>query len=735
MKLKFKLSLIVITIMVALVFGISFTLLQTASGISLRQSKTAIRYLTEVQAEHWKGREDAFIRVLRTVASVMEDYESVEPELRRDRYDTLLHGVLAGETAMTSIYTVWRVNGVDGMDSQYIGRNGSSPTGQYAIRYTKDGSVIYGGAMPKDEIDTAVANMDGATAQMDMVFEPVPGKADGKDTYLVKMAIPVINTETGQTVARVGCLLSIDAVQPAVTELLQSHGDEIAAMSIYSQSGFILGSYQSDRVGKNLTDVDTIYGDYIQAAAAAVREGRPFECSSYAPVLGTNVEMVITPFRIGNSSMTWAVMVAATESYILTDVSDLTRFTMIVAGIAILAVAAIIFLVLQSMTNPIVKITENLKDIAEGEGDLTRTLHINSKDEVGSLAHYFNQTLEKIKNLVITIEHQTGTLFDIGSELSSNMTETAAAINQITANVQNIKGRITSQSVSVTETNTAMEHITVNIDKLNGHVENQSASVVQSSSAIEEMLANIHSVTQTLINNGENVKELIESSEVGRGGLEDVVADIQEIARESEGLLEINSVMESIASQTNLLSMNAAIEAAHAGDVGKGFAVVADEIRKLAENSGEQSKTISTVLKKIKASIDKITASTDNVLKKFELIDSGVKTVAQQEENIRNAMEEQSQGSKQILEAIGRLNEITQQVKEGSTEMFDGSKEVIHESKNLEMMTQEINGGMNEMAAGADQINIAVTRVNEISVKNRENIELLVKEVSRFKVE
>jgi methyl-accepting chemotaxis protein len=266
-------------------------------------------------------------------------------------------------------------------------------------------------------------------------------------------------------------------------------------------------------------------------------------------------------------------------------------------------------------------------------------------------------------------------------------------------------------------------------------VEHQSTSVSQSSSAIEQMLANINSVTQTLVKNAANVKELMEASEVGRTGLQEVAADIQEIARESEGLLEINSVMESIASQTNLLSMNAAIEAAHAGEAGKGFAVVADEIRKLAESSGEQSKTISTVLKKIKTSIDKITVSTDNVLNKFEAIDGGVKTVSDQEENIRNAMEEQGAGSKQILEAIGLLNEITQQVKGGSVEMLEGSREVIQESKNLELVTQEITGGMNEMATGADQINIAVNRVNEISGQNKENIDVLVREVSRFKVE
>jgi methyl-accepting chemotaxis protein len=249
------------------------------------------------------------------------------------------------------------------------------------------------------------------------------------------------------------------------------------------------------------------------------------------------------------------------------------------------------------------------------------------------------------------------------------------------------------------------------------------------------MLANIQSVTQTLVRNAENVKDLTDASEVGRTGLQEVASDIQEIARESEGLLEINAVMENIASQTNLLSMNAAIEAAHAGEAGKGFAVVADEIRKLAESSGEQSKTISSVLKKIKESIDKITKSTDAVLNKFEAIDNGVKIVADQEENIRNAMEEQGEGSKQILNAIGQLNEITQMVKGGSMEMLEGSREVIQESKNLEAVTQEITNGMNEMATGADQINVAVTQVNNISGSNKENIEILVREVSKFKVE
>jgi methyl-accepting chemotaxis protein len=405
---------------------------------------------------------------------------------------------------------------------------------------------------------------------------------------------------------------------------------------------------------------------------------------------------------------------------------------------AVFAVIVFIFVVfnlfIRVFLKPLGGMVAALNQLAS-DWDLTKSLEIRRRDELGSLAELLNLTFGKMRELLKEISGQTASLSSIGAELAVNMNESATAVNEITANLQNIKGRVINQSAGVNETTATMEQITVNIDRLSGHVEQQTASVSQSSSAIEEMLANIQSVTQTLIKNAGNVRELMSASEIGRGGLQEVAADIQEIARESEGLLEINAVMENIASQTNLLSMNAAIEAAHAGESGRGFAVVASEIRKLAENSGRQSKTIGEVLKKIKASIDKITHSTGNVLNKFEAIDGGVKTVADQEENIRNAMEEQGEGSKQILEAIGQVNEITQQVKGGSTKMLEGSKEVIHESKNLEIVTEEITRGINEMASGAEHINSAINRVNELSRQNRDNIDVLVREMSKFKVE
>ncbi|MDR2943359.1 MAG: methyl-accepting chemotaxis protein [Treponema sp.] len=432
------------------------------------------------------------------------------------------------------------------------------------------------------------------------------------------------------------------------------------------------------------------------------------------------------------SGQDWILIQNVEKSEVLVPVIRI-RNTMLLIGLICAALGAIVAIFAgRTITGPLTNMTKIVKHT--GSGDLTKRVSIGSKDEIGELGLGFNTMLDNIKNLITTIQQESEHLSGIGEVLAESSGKTASAVETITSHIQSIQNLAVNQSASVTETNATMEQISGNIQKLNDHVEYQTESVSKSSSAVEEMIANTQSVTQTLYKNTDKVNELTDAVGAGRGGLQTVVSDVQEIARESEGLLQINSVMENIASQTNLLSMNAAIEAAHAGEAGKGFAVVAGEIRKLAENSSAQSKTIVEVLKKIKDSISKITKSTDNALETFEAIEGGITTVSNQEENIRGAMEEQGEGSKQILEAIGQLNEITRQVKNSSVEMLEGAKEIIGEGKNLEKATDKITGGMAEIAASADQISAAVSEVNIISGQNKRIIDSLVVAVSRFKV-
>ena len=323
---------------------------------------------------------------------------------------------------------------------------------------------------------------------------------------------------------------------------------------------------------------------------------------------------------------------------------DYLETGMTVLFLVIVGLVLIIFVIFNFMVTKFLKpltFMLNVLNEISGNWDLTKRLTIKQKDEMGVLADFLNQTFERMRELLFDIRGETRSLSDTGDDLAFNMTNTAAAINEINSNIQSMKGQVVAQAGEVNAASGAIERIIGGLDKLNEHITVQAENVAQSSSAIEEMLANIHAVTDTLVKNSANINSLSESSETGRTDLKQVSADIQEISKESEGLLEINQVMKNIASQTNLLSMNAAIEAAHAGEAGRGFAVVANEIRKLAENSSEQSKTISAVLKKIKVSIDAIGKSTGIVLERFEVIAQDVETVSNQESQIRSAMQEQ----------------------------------------------------------------------------------------------
>ena len=300
---------------VKMVMLISIAVLLSLCSRELRETK--LQHMESVNgalADNLKDTQNGYIRTLRTVANIMADYENVPPNERRDRYDDMLLAVLKSESGIASLYTVWKPNALDGMDSRHIARPGSSPSGQYAVSYKNDGGQIHKQTVADADINTAIGYINGPNAKKDHVEEPSFARLNGRDTYLISMSVPIVNRRTNETTGIVGCLLDIDAIQKEVENILMN-SYKIAAMTVYSNNGFIMGSYVPDRIGKNLIYVDTIYGEHIREAEQAVLQGMNFYCLSYSSVLRSNVAIFMTPFSIGNSDTTWSVMIAATEDY------------------------------------------------------------------------------------------------------------------------------------------------------------------------------------------------------------------------------------------------------------------------------------------------------------------------------------------------------------------------------------------------------------------------------------
>ncbi|MBT3274305.1 MAG: methyl-accepting chemotaxis protein [Spirochaetales bacterium] len=384
--------------------------------------------------------------------------------------------------------------------------------------------------------------------------------------------------------------------------------------------------------------------------------------------------------------------------------------------------------------NQLQRIIRKMQDILDGDGDLTQRIPITQFDEIGDLSHHINEFILKLNALLTQVADVSSQVSQSSMNMHDSLEQASASVEEMLASAKQVKQNTGRQQDLAEDAQRHFGKLFEAIGSITENVESQATFIEETSSSIEEMAANIRSVSDAADRADLKAGGLESVAHDGEKSVENTIASIQEIEDASKRVSQIVGMIQDLNEQTNLLAMNAAIEAAHAGQEGKGFAVVANEVKKLAQDGTEQAKHI---INYIDTMIDRISHGVRLSLQAnsaLNRISEDTKATSGIVQEISAAMKEQSSGAVQIVSAVESVVEATHNIRQEAIDQDGLSKQLQELIEHLVAVSTEIDNAAEEQIAGDSDVVKAVQAIHDHAESNLSSINILNQAISRFKL-
>jgi methyl-accepting chemotaxis protein len=686
LNIRTKMIVFIVTPVAIIMAGILTTLILSARTIAEKQSEVILESVAKEHGSIAEVELEVGMDAARTLAQVMQGFQDTPINERRPDFSRMLKLVLESNPNFIGVWTCWEPNALDGMDAILANTEGHDESGRFIPYWNRSGDQI--SVVPLVDYTVLGAGdyyLLARDSGEEIITEPYAYEVGGKTIWMVSLVVPIKDSK--------GKVVGVAGVDVDTSHLQDLFGDIKAYQTGYgrllSAKGMVVTHLDSTRIGKVGGEFEGINGAEI---FSAIKKGEVFSGIEYSASLKTDTLKVYAPVFIGNAKTPWMFSIAVPQEEPYQDVNTLITRTGIIGLIGILFVTGVIFFAATTITQPLVQITGMVKDISEGDGDLTQRLVATSQDEVGKLAGYFNEFVGKLQSLIQKVAANTQSVASASTELMAISEETKVGASESL-----------NKSSSVAA---AAEEMSANTVSVAAGMEQANTSLHAVATAVEEMTATIGEIAR-------NSEKAHATTEQAAYQVDQFSLIMQGLGQSAQEIGKVTETITSISSQTNLLALNATIEAARAGAAGKGFAVVASEIKELALQTAAATS-------EIKEKISTIQGSTAGAVEDIDKIVQVIRDVNEIVMSIAAAIQEQATVTQDIA---GNIAQASSGVRDANSRMAQTS--VV--SGNMAKEIADVSSSVGQMASASNQVQNSAMELSQLA-------EELNQLVAKFKV-